>query len=167
MNWTDIHSLNSEDFADYVMIKLPRNHRLPSIGANGFAGRKDLLKKMSSENYYFDVDVVYNLVQNGYDTFAKVKVSIIHLHVIGITDFNRKAYRRIRDFFVFKKYRATPPPNSKDMIYFLASASTLFPLVHESVIGYREKPDVAWFFHPIACYLVAFVYALAGIRNLF
>jgi glycosyltransferase involved in cell wall biosynthesis len=167
MNWTDMPSLNSEEVADYVITKLPKNHRLPSLGANGFAGQKKLLKKMSSKNYYFDVDVVYNLVQNGYDTFAKVKVGIIHLHVLGVADFNRKAYRRIRDFLVFKKYRVTPQPSSKDLISFSASALTLFPLVHESINGYRKKPDVAWFFHPIACYLVAFVYAIVGVKNLF
>jgi glycosyltransferase involved in cell wall biosynthesis len=167
LNWTDIPSLNDEETADYIITKLPKNHRLPSLGANGFAGRKNLLKKMSSKSYYFDVDVVYSLVQNGYDTFAKVKVGIIHLHVIGITDFIRKAYRRIRDFLAFKKYRVTPPPSSKDLIYFLSSTLTLFPLVQESVKGYRVKPDVAWFFHPMACYLVAFVYAITSVKNLF
>lgn len=167
MNWTDIPLLNADEDKDYVEVKLPKNHRLPSLGANGFAGRKNLLKKMSSKSYYFDVDVVYNLVQNGYDTFAKVKVGIIHLHVIGITDFTRKAYRRVRDFLFFKGYRATPPPSNKDLVYFLSFALTLFPLAKESVKGYRVKPDVAWFFHPIACYLVAFVYAIVSVKNLF
>jgi glycosyltransferase involved in cell wall biosynthesis len=165
LNWTDIPSLNVEEVEDYFITKLPKNRRLPSIGANGFAGRRILLKKMSCKRYYFDVDVVYNLVQNGYDTFAIVKVGIIHLHVIGITDFIRKAYRRIRDFLVFKKYRVSPPPSSKDLIYFLSSALTLFPLVKESVNGYRAKPDVAWFFHPMACYLVGFVYAIVSAKN--
>jgi len=167
LNWTDIPSLNVEEVADYLITKLPKNRRLPSIGANGFAGRKILLKKMSCKGFYFDVDVVYNLVQNGYDIFAKVKVGIIHLHVMGITDFIRKAYRRIRDFLFFKKYRVSPPPSRKDLICFLSSALTLFPLVKESVNGYRVKPDVAWFFHPMACYLVAFVYAIVGVKNYF
>ena len=167
LNWTDIPSLNVEEVEDYFITKLPKNRRLPSIGANGFAGRKILLKKMSCKGFYFDVDVVYNLVQNGYDIFAKVKVGIIHLHVMGITDFIRKAYRRIRDFLFFKKYRVSPPPSHKDLICFLSSALTLFPLVKESVNGYRVKPDVAWFFHPMACYLVAFVYAIVGVKNYF
>lgn len=165
LNWADISLLSIEETEDYLITNLPKNRRLPSIGANGFAGRKILLKQMSCKKYYFDVDVVYNLVQNGYDTFAIVKVGIVHLHVIGITDFIRKAYRRIREFLFFKKYRVSSPPNSKDLLCFLSSAITLFPLVKESVNGYRAKPDVAWFFHPIACYLVGFIYAIVGFEN--
>jgi glycosyltransferase involved in cell wall biosynthesis len=167
LNWADLPSVNVDDVVDYLIVKLPKNRRLPSIGANGFAGRKALLKEMSHRDFYFDVDVVYNLVQNGYDTFAKVKLGIIHLHVASVTDFIRKAYRRVRDFFAFRKYRVSPSPTRRDLLWFLFSTLTIIPLVQESVVGYRRKPDLAWFFHPIACFLVMVVYAVIYIKITF
>jgi len=168
LNWTDLASLNIVNVTDHFsIVRLPKNRRLPSIGANGFAGRKMLLRKMSYEKFYFDVDVVYNLVQSGYDTFAKVKVGIIHLHAASITDFIRKAYRRVRDFFTFRRYRLSLPPSRRDLLWFLFSTLTIIPLVQESVIGYRRKPDLAWFFHPIACFLVLLVYTVAYVKTIF
>jgi len=166
LNWADLPSKYVKNAVDRFIVKLPKNRRLPSIGANGFAGRKSLLKKMSDKKFYFDVDVVYNLIQNGYDTFAKVKIGVIHLHATGVTDFIRKAYRRVRDFVVFRKYRTSPPPSHKNVIRFLLNTLTIVPLVRESVVGYRRKPDVAWFFHPIACFLVALVYAITYIKTI-
>lgn len=168
LNWADLALLNVVNVTDHFsIVRLPKNRRLPSIGANGFAGRKMLLRKMSYEKFYFDVDVVYNLVQNGYDTFAKVKVGIIHLHAAGVTDFVRKAYRRVRDFFTFRRYRLSLPPSRRDLLWFLFSTLTIVPLVQESVSGYRRKPDLAWFFHPIACFLVLLVYAVTYVKKMF
>jgi len=162
-NWTDLPSLevNADRTEDHVMVRLPKGSRLPSIGANGFTGWKKLLLENSDPDYYFDVDVVYNLVQSGFDTFAKVRVGVVHLHVGDLGGFVRKAYRRVRDFLLFRRRRVSPPPKRLDVLLFIFYNLTLLPLVEESVSGYRKKADKAWFIHPLACFLIVIVYGLA------
>jgi glycosyltransferase involved in cell wall biosynthesis len=99
--WTEM-PVNEEDMGDYFKVRL-NGKKLPTIGANGFLVRRELLEKCSIEDYLFDIDVVYELVMQGHDKFAKVKTGIVHIFSGSLSTFIRKQRRRIRDYGYYKK----------------------------------------------------------------
>jgi glycosyltransferase involved in cell wall biosynthesis len=162
LNWTDDTLHEVIDEGSYYLVKLRKGVRIPTIGANGFIGRREILLKTDCNPYYFDIDVVYDLIQVGFNKVAMVKTGIVHLHANSLTIFIRKTYRRIRDYFYFRSYRKYPWGASvKGMVIFALHALTVLPLMKEAVKGYKRRPDVAWFFHPIACLLVLLTYGVA------
>lgn len=162
LNWTDDASHEVVDKENYYLVKLKKKAKIPTIGANGFIGQRELLLKANCKPYYFDIDVVYELTQMGFNKVAMVKTGIVHLHANNIMIFIRKAYRRIRDYFCFRSYRKYPWGASiKEMAMFALHALTVLPLPKEAVKGYNRKPDVAWFFHPFACMLVLLTYGFS------
>jgi len=160
MNWTDLKWIQQMNLGSYVLFRLREGLRPPSYGANGFIGRADLLRRAKGDcPYYFDMDIPYILALMGFNTFAKVKVGIIHRFAADVGHFNRKNYRRIRDHLVFRKLRVGFwTINSVDVFRFAISTLTVIPLLIEVVNGYRKKPDLAWLFHPIATWLEFIMY---------
>lgn len=159
LNWTDDTSHEALDKGSHYLVKFRKETKIPTIGANGFLGRRELLLKANCKPYYFDIDVVYELVQMGFKKVAMVKIGIVHLHANSIEIFIRKAYRRIRDYFYFRSSRKYPwGATIKGMAIFALHTLTMLPLTKEAVKGYSRKPDVAWFFHPFACMLVLLTY---------
>jgi len=165
-NWTDDNSHEVIDKGSYYLLKLRKGVMIPCIGANGFVGRREILFKANCKPYYFDIDVVYELVQMGFNGVAMVKTDIVHLHANSVTTFIRKAYRRIRDYRYFKKYRKYPwRANMKGVAMFTLFTVTVLPIIQEVIRGYKKKPDKAWLVHPLACLLVLSTYALAYFIN--
>ena len=163
-NWTENDRLTCEDRGPYFLVTLPRNSPIPTIGANGFVGRRSLLGDFDSE-YYFDVDVVYDLVQRGVNRVAMVKTGIVHLHAYSSKDFVRKAYRRIRDYYMFRRMRKYPWSMARrGVLTFCLSTILFLPTAHQSLRGYRMKPDRAWLFHPFASILVLLTYGLTFVQ---
>ena len=162
LSWADDASHEVGDKGNCYLVKLRKGTKIPTIGANGFVGRRERLLQANCKPYYFDIDVVYELVQMGFNKVAMVKTGIVHLHANSITTFIRKAYRRIRDYFYFRSYRKYPWGASvKGMAIFALHALTVLPLIKEAAKGYRRNSDVAWFFHPFACMLVLLTYGFA------
>lgn len=161
-NWTDNTFHEIIDKGDYYVINLKKGRSIPCIGANGFVGKRRVLLDTDCKPYYFDIDVVYELAQRGHNKVAIVKLGIIHLHSNSVTTFMRKAYRRISDYLHFKRHRKYPwVTTMKGINRFVISTVIMLPLVWEAVKGYRKKPDIAWFFHPLACLLVLMIYGIS------
>ena len=99
--WTEL-KVKQEDKGEYLKIELDER-AIPTIGANGFLIRREMLKRCSIGDYLFDVDVVYELVRQGYNKFAKVKVGIVHIFSGSISTFARKQRRRIKDYAYYKE----------------------------------------------------------------
>jgi glycosyltransferase involved in cell wall biosynthesis len=151
-----------EDKGTFYQVVL-RGGIIPTLGANGFIGRRNLLLENCSPPYYFDIDVVYNLVHKGFKTFAMPKIGIIHLFARNIRQFIRKTYRRIYEYLHLRSLRGYPWIKKRpimDAIRFLLYSFSLFLPARDSIKGYKVKPDIAWFFHPMACILVSFVYGI-------
>jgi hypothetical protein len=43
-------------------------------------------------------------------------------------------------------------------IKFIIFSALWLPTFIEALVGYAKKPDKAWFFHPLACWLTLWVY---------
>ena len=158
--WTDL-PVKEEYKGRYLKLSLEK-YKVPTIGANGTFIRRDLIAKQVGD-YLFDIDEIHELISKGQNKFAKVKVGIIHVFSGTISTFVRKQKRRIKDFGYYNKIGARKYPWSKlnklGFIKFVIFSALWIPTFIESVIGYIKKPDRAWFFHPLACWLTLWVYS--------
>lgn len=169
--WTNL-KFDCQDKGGYLKIKLD-SEPLPTIGANGTLMRKDILLNSGFGDYLFDIDVIVNLQRKmGTIYFAKVKTGIVHTFVEDSPiKFFRKQLRRINDM----SYHQTSGSRVIDwqkyflpkIIFFQIQCLLVFPLLFQMVKGLIRKSDIAWFFHPVACYSTWFIYLYGFIKGKF
>lgn len=156
--WTEV-SFHAEDKGNYLKIEFPNPSNIPTIGANGFLIRRDILQGLFTGDYLFDIDIVYDLVYNNYK-IAKVKTGIVHLYCRDISQFIKKQRRRIRDYNYYKRLgmRKFPWERTKGVVKFIFFTLLTFPLIFQALKGFFKKRDFGWFFHPVACWLTLLIY---------
>lgn len=166
--WTG-YPVISEDKGDYLKVLFDEK-KLPTIGANGTLIRRQALDSIDIGDYFFDIDVIYQIVKRGHVEFAKVKIGIIHVFGGNIATFARKQKRRIKDYAYFKKKDLRFYPwgqtNRGGQAKFIIYCLLAFPLIGQAIIGYIRKPDSAWIFHPLACWITLAIYASGYISGL-
>jgi len=165
--WTEV-SVRVKNKRNYILVEL-NEEEVPTLGANGFLVRADMLKRLNYQPYLFDIDIVYQLVKNGKNKFAKVKIGIVHLFANDVRTFIKKTYRRIRDYLYYEKNALRDYPwkmNKSKMLKFVLFTLLLLPAVRDLVRGYKKVPDRAWLFHPLACHLTLLVYGIGFACNL-
>ncbi len=168
--WTSL-SFPEEKKEGYLKITLDKEP-IPTIGANGTIFRQAFLKKaVTNTNYLFDIDILLKIIrQEGVAKIAKVNTGIIHTFVENdALKFFRKQLRRINDM----SFHASK--NNRDInwektffwgvIKFILFCFLVLPILYQTVIGYKNKPDVAWLFHPLACYSTLFIYLYGWVRG--
>lgn len=174
--WTSL-PVRQMDKGNWIEVEL-KPPTIPTIGANGTILRAHLggAPRKNKEHlrgerladmvgdYLFDIDIIAQLADKREVKFAKVKTGIIHLYCgSDIGKFVRKQRRRIRDYLYYQKIGARAYPwqkqNKIGLLKFVLSCATIIPLIFQASRGYWKKPDLAWFFHPIACWLTLFTYA--------
>jgi len=142
--------------------------RLPSIGANGTIYRANYIQKRFKSKYFIDVDFFANInLQNYQFKFAKVKTGIIHSYCeSSISKFFKKQNRRITDLYVYKNIRPNKLTKSPIIsnIKFSLYVILIFPMLIDTIIGFIKKPDLAWLFHPLACLITLYIYAIGTIK---
>ncbi|RLI71486.1 hypothetical protein DRO97_09820 [Archaeoglobales archaeon] len=165
--WTNLN-VKQVDMGEYLKIELDEKE-IPTIGANGFLISKDTLKRCSIGDYLFDIDIVYELVKQGYKKYAKVKIGIVHIFSESISTFTRKQRRRIKDYAYYKQLGLRKYPWSSiskgKLLKFIGYTVFTLPLIAQALKGYLKKPDRAWFFHIPACWITLIVYSLGSIQN--
>jgi len=169
--WTHLQ-LPQENFSSYIKIKLTTPSTLPTLGANGTIFRTAFLKKYFSGSYFFDIDLISQALTKNQKPlfFAKVKSSIIHTYCeSSIKKFVRKQDRRLRDYFTHQKQRSFDYSTNFNLkiIHFSLYSLLIIPSLIDSIRGYLHKPDIAWFFHPIACFITFWLYFYITILRIF
>ncbi len=164
--WSDLDLL-TEDRPGYVRLTVKPPH-IPTIGANGFLVRREFLTQVG--DYLFDVDILLDLVGQGKNTVAKVKIGIVHIFCEDWPSFVRKQRRRVKDYFYFNLMNLRKYPwekaNKAKLLKFVFCCLTVIPLLMQTTSGYLKKRDRAWLFHPFACWITLGVYGweyLAGL----
>lgn len=166
--WTGL-PVESTDRKDYFDVVLDRE-AVPTMGANGSLIRKSVIGNVELGKYYFDIDVVYQLVCKGHNRVAMVKKGIIHLYCPDLRTFARKQKRRINDFLYYRGLGRRSYPHQKyfwGYVRFAVCCLLIFPLLAQSLLGYTRKKDRAWFIHPAICWITLAAYGWATIRSLF
>jgi len=168
--WTGLE-LPTEDKGGFLKVSMKHTDIYPTIGANGFVIRRDLILKTHYEPYLFDIDLVSELVPMGYTEYAKVKVGILHLYAKNLKDFARKQKRRVKDYLYYRGRQERFYPWDKipqtRLLRFVLSTVLIIPILIDLLKGYRRIPDKAWWFHLPACFTTLFVYGTGRIMALF
>lgn len=167
--WTQMN-VKYEEKKGYLTLFLSKE--IPTIGANGFVIKKKYLQKYPTGDYLFDIDVLNFLAKENPIKVVKVKIGIVHLFSGNIATFIRKQRRRIRDYIYFKKTGIRYSQISSlrvtfGVVKFIIFTVTIIPLIVQTFTGYFRKNDLAWFFHPIACWITLLVYGFEYVRSLF
>lgn len=166
-NWTGL-PVKTQDKGNWLKLTLEK-YKMPTIGANGTMIRRALIMNKFND-YLFDIDEIYGLMEKGQNKFAKVNVGIIHVFSGTVRTFIRKQKRRIKDYAYYQKLGIRKYPWSKlnkiGFIKFVLYSALWLPTFGQAVVGYIKKPDMAWFFHPLACWLTLWVYGTGRIGQL-
>jgi glycosyltransferase involved in cell wall biosynthesis len=170
--WTNL-PVEQEDRKDWLKVTL-RSELIPTIGANGTILRRGILLShrgsVNIDSYFFDIDIIASLSAEKSVKFAKVKIGIVHLYCgFSLKTFFRKQERRIRDYCYYQAAGLRQYPwgkqNRLGLFKFIFACTTIVPLIYQSLRGYVKKPDPAWFFHPLACWITLWVYSSEGLRG--
>ncbi len=169
--WTGL-KIDQVDKHQYIKIQLKPNSEIPTIGANGTIFRTDFLKNNLISDYLFDIDIIASFLSKKKKSiyFAKVKQGIIHTFCeSSIKKFIRKQNRRITDYFYYQNLRQFnwEKTNKSGIIKFILYVVLIIPMLFDTLKGFFHKPDIAWFFHPLACIITLYLYTINTIKNKF
>ncbi len=161
--WTGL-KITQTDFPHYLKLCIDSNQHLPTIGANGTIFRKTFLIKFFTGDYLFDIDLLAMAPKPLY--FAKVKVGIIHTFCeSSLKKFIKKQSRRLTDYYYYIPFRKYQWQTQNRVPYFVFYSLFIIPPFIDACRGFFKKPDIAWFFHPIACFLSVVVYIFITIKK--
>ncbi|HKW71129.1 MAG TPA: glycosyltransferase family 2 protein [Candidatus Dormibacteraeota bacterium] len=163
--WTEMN--HHEEARDgYLIAELEPEH-VPTLGANGFLARTEVVRKASTGQYYFDIDVVNELVSAGCRRIAKVDAAVGHQFARDLSTFSRKTRRRIEDFLFWREQRSYPWLSSGRLpiVRFAVSTLLVVPLLWQAIRGWVRVRDRAWLYHVPVCWMTLWLYGWAVIRS--
>lgn len=168
-NWTGL-KIDQIDKKQYIKIKLKPNTILPTIGANGTIFKSDFLKKNLKSDYFFDIDIISQVLSTNKKPlyFSKVKIGIIHTFCENsLPKFIRKQKRRLIDYYFYQKFRQYnwSPVNQQSQLKFIFYTILIVPALVDSIRGFIKKPDPVWFLHPILCLITLYIYSSITIQH--
>lgn len=166
--WTGL-KIDQINKKQYIKLILKPNTLIPTIGANGTIFKTDFLKKNLKSEYLFDIDIISQVINQTKKPllFSKVKVGIIHTFCeSSIKKFIRKQNRRITDYFYYQNLRQFnwDQTNKSGILKYSIYTLLIFPTSITAILGFINKPDSAWFFHPFACLITLWVYTFTTIK---
>jgi len=143
---------------------------MPTLGANGFVVRTNLIQKVTKDITKFShIDSCVDLFKLGHESYAFVKTSLWHKSGESFYNYFYKRRRYALELYFKKKhnrrYHLYYP--SKDRLklarYVLYSLTGIEPLI-QAMRGYYFIRDVAWFLHPVICFLTTINYFLVVVK---
>jgi len=169
--WTGL-KIDQIDKGKYLKVELKPNSPIPTIGANGTIFKSNFLKENLNSDYLFDIDIISNYLLKSQTSiyFAKVKQGIIHTFCeSSIKKFIRKQNRRINDYYYYQNFRKFNwgQTNKFGTLKFVLYTILIIPSIFDSLRGFIHKPDIAWFFHPLACFITLYLYTINTVKKRF
>jgi len=168
---------NPLDLGNYYIVYFTADN-LPTIGANGFMIRRSILLKYADTKpgKFFPIDVNVDLVRKGYNKYAFIKDSILHLSGHGsVLSYIKRRMLFMRQYYLnetsisMRKVRRYSVYEKKDfwrLVYFIIISLTLAIPLYHSIRGYIKIRDNAWFLHPILCLGFVLIYGYVMIEHL-
>lgn len=162
----------AEDKGKYFLVEYNQKN-LPTVGANGFLiRRKDLLTAKVDEKHFGHIDVNVDLLRKrgGKAKYVVVKNDIVHISGENIFKFFGKRSRYMRELYMGeyenRRYLLYDPKKDrlKIILYSLGSLTLVWPTL-EALWGFWRIPDLAWFWHPVVCFFMFWVYFWAVMRK--
>ncbi|MFA5108978.1 MAG: glycosyltransferase family 2 protein [Patescibacteria group bacterium] len=161
---------DAQDWGEYYKVKFVADiAKIPTIGANGFLIRKEMLDKMDYKENVAHIDMCVSLIRKGYDTFAFVKNRhIIHYINIGFLSFLKRRLLWAKVYSADKIKREYGVFQKKDtirLILMIFANLTFIPPFLRAVKGYLFVRDIAWFLHPLMCFIFTLSYGWFFIKK--
>lgn len=150
-----------KDHKKYFEVKFSIDN-MPTYGSHGYMVKRKSLLKTDWEPYLFHLDSTVDLIKKGFDTFGFIKYGIIHNNANNFTHMVRKLKRNVDLFLKYgnrRRYKYNMSP-FRLFLAILIMVTFVVPMV-DSFRGFLKKQDVAWFLHPVLCFLIVFVYIYA------
>ena len=144
---------------------------VPSYGDNGFFYLRELLLKSDLDHYY-PMDNAVDLINQGYDTFGRMRNNFIwHRTTNGnLTEFLKRRYRYARNLYCDRQDRRWKMFDGRQDYWRLAgfvfSTISIIPCIAISIRGFLKVRDWAWFWHWPVCLGFLIIYGLLACRNL-
>ena len=158
--WTEM-PVQVKDKGGYLELQIDLK-QIPTMGANGFIARRELLNSQMKRDYFFDIDELYIFAQDENKRFAKVKTGIIHIFSGNLYMFFKKQKRRIKDYIYYRRKNLRKYPWNKvsktKLLRFVFYTLAVLPLFFQALKGWIKKRDNAWWFHIPACWVTLMVY---------
>lgn len=160
------------DKGSYYKVKFSADN-LTTVGCNGFLIKRDILKKVVTipENF-FHIDVIFDLVKLGYTNIAFVKNGIIHDTSDSLGNLIRKRVSYFKNHSITlvdrRRYKIYNINNIKDnlsLLKFILFTVTFVRPLFDSLRGFMRKPDVAWFIHPLVCWMFLYAYGYSVVQK--
>lgn len=162
----------AKDMGLYYIVEFDPDH-IPTLGANGFLIRRNILIKHAhiDKDHFFHIDVNVDLIKKGFNTYAFIKDDIIHL--TGYKNIFSFLHRRklFMEQFHFKtkshrRFSVYEPRDFWKLILFIFYAATFIKPLIDADRGHRKIADIAWFLQPFLCFTLLFIYSSVTIKNL-
>jgi len=171
-NWNLVGT--PRDCGDYFLVTFDNDPRkFPSVGSNGCLMRRKLVLEnaKSDPDNHFPIDVMFDMVASGFNKFAFVKTSIIHLtHSQGLFKFLQRRVKFVLKYHFQdqgkRRWSVFMKGDELKLIIFVVYSLTIVKPLIDSVKGFMRIPDMAWFVHPIMCFGTTIVYGYASINQL-
>lgn len=141
---------------------------LPTVGDNGFlTRRKILLLANITPEEYVHIDIYVDLLKLGYKRFGVVRtttiehdigkgiIELIKRRVIYVNRYSLSKYLNHRRYAVFD---FNSWDDIKNLIKYIFYTITLIQPFSLSLRGFIKKRDLAWFLHPVMCWLFLIYY---------
>lgn len=163
--WTTL-PVPQKNFSVYLLVTLKPNRPLPTLGANGTVFRHSFLKKYQPDQYFFDIDIISHALKTSKKPlqFIKTKNSIIHTYCeSSIIKFIKKQHRRLTDYYHYQNLRQFNWQQNNHKTKFILHTVFISPIL--TFLGFIKKPDFAWFFHPLGCWLTLIIYLNVSLQH--
>ncbi|OQA93438.1 MAG: putative glycosyltransferase EpsJ [Microgenomates group bacterium ADurb.Bin219] len=164
-SWTDSRYSIKEGNDSYEVIQF-KDENVPPLGANSSFIRKKVLLRIKYEKF-LHTDIIAEIFKNKKNLYAKVHCGVIHKQDGSIKTFLMKKARRARRFkgeeFERKYYFKV---NEAKLLILIVKSLLILPLFIDSLIGYKNKKNINWVFHPLITILTLFIYSYYSIRKI-
>lgn len=164
----------AKDYGNYYLVKFDKD-KIPTLGANGFLIRREVLVKNAqvSPGKFFHIDVNVDLIRKGFDTYAFIKDSIIHL--TSYKSIYQFLYRRklfmeqfhmeqFKNKATVRRYSVYTPKDKFKLVKFILYSATWVKPTFDSFRGWIKIRDIAWFLHPFLCFALLLIYGYTIIK---
>lgn len=163
----------SIDCGDYYLVKFHNNY-LPALGGNGAAIKRKIMLNNSKSDpvHFFHIDVHVDLVKKGFNTYALIKDSIIHVpHSEFFSFLARRKYFVEKYYYEDMKKRRysiyNPKKDKLKLIYYVIISLTVIIPLSDSIRGYLKVRDLVWFIHVFMCLAFLIIYSTAVFKGVF
>lgn len=161
----------AKDLGDYYLVKFDKN-RIPTLGANGFMIRRKILIENAriKPDEFFHIDVNVDLIRKGFNTYAFIKDSVIHLTNYGnIFNFLKRRKLFMEQYHLKRaskrRYSVYESKDFYKLLKFILYSLTFIKPFIDSARGFIKIHDYAWFLHPILSFSLLNIYAYVIIKS--